>query len=109
MHDGHDVAGIGAAARSAIEQRTTEIEIPMLDQRGIALADGADGVGGLGIAAAVLATIGASMTCSEDHGPRHAPVGEVTGEAEKGRQGGHFRMLSLLRPALGLRHSATRT
>ncbi|TGW06139.1 hypothetical protein EN788_43735, partial [Mesorhizobium sp. M2D.F.Ca.ET.145.01.1.1] len=35
MHDGQDVAGVDAADRPAVEQRAAEIEIPVLDERGI--------------------------------------------------------------------------
>lgn len=90
MHGGQDIAGIDAADRSAIEQRAAEVEIPVLHQRNVILACSSDGAGGRGMAAAVLAAIGASMTRPEDHGSRHAPVGEAIGKAEKGRRGGHF-------------------
>jgi hypothetical protein len=46
MHGGRDVAGVDAADRFAVKPRAAEIEIPMLDERGIVLARGADGVGG---------------------------------------------------------------
>ena len=89
MHGGRDVAGVDAADRLAVEQRAAEIEIPVLDERGIVLARSADGVGGQGVAAAVLAGIGAAVTGSEDHRTGHAAIGEAIGKAEKGRRGGH--------------------
>ena len=51
MHGGRDVAGVDAADRLAVEQRAAEIEIPVLDERGIVLARSADGGGGQGMAA----------------------------------------------------------
>ena len=51
------------------------------------------GVGGQGIAAAVLAGIGAAVTGSEDHRTGRAAVGEAVGKAEKGRRCGHFLMV----------------
>ena len=90
MHGGRDVAGVDAADRLAVEQRAAEIEIPVLDERGIGLARSADGVGGQVIADAVLAGIGAAVTGSEDHRTGHTAIGEAIGKAEKGRRGGHF-------------------
>jgi hypothetical protein len=85
MHRGGDVAGVDAAGRLAVKQRAAEIEIPVFDERGMVPARGADGVGGQGIAATVLAGIGAAVTGSEDHGTGRAAIGEVIGKAEKGR------------------------
>ena len=86
---GRDVAGVDAADRPTIEKRAAEIKIPVLDERGIVLARSADRVGGQGIAAAVLAGIGAAVTGSEDHRTGHAAIVEAIGKAEKGRRGGH--------------------
>jgi hypothetical protein len=62
----------------------------VLDERGIVLARGADGIGGQGIAAAVLAGIGAAVTGSEDHRTGHAAPGEAIRKAEKGSRGRRF-------------------
>ena len=36
------------------------------------------------------------MTGSKDHRTGHATIGEAIGEAEKGRRGGHFRMILMM-------------
>ena len=86
MHCGRDVAGVDTADRIALKQRAAEIEIPVLDERGIVLARGADGVGGRGIAAAVLAGISAAVTSSENYRTRRAAIGQAFGKAEKGSE-----------------------
>ncbi|BCG88545.1 hypothetical protein MesoLj113c_46550 [Mesorhizobium sp. 113-3-9] len=83
VQDGRDVAGVDAADWLAVEQRTAEIEIPVLNERSITLAGRAYGVGGQGMAAAVLAGIGAAMAGSEDHRTGRAAVGEAVGKAEE--------------------------
>lgn len=89
MHDGQDVADVDAADGLAVEQRAAEIEIPMLDERGITLARNADGIGGQGMTAAVLAGIGAAVPGAEDHRAGGRVIGEAIGQAERGRSCGH--------------------
>lgn len=96
MNGGGDIAGVDATDRLTVKQRAAEIEIPVLDERGIVLACSADGLGGQGIAAAVLARIGAAVTGSEDHCTRHPAIGEAFGKAEKRRRCGHFLMVLMM-------------
>jgi hypothetical protein len=96
MHCGRYAAGVDAAHRLAIKQRAAEIEIPVLDERRIVLARGVDGVGGQGIATAVLAGIGAAVTGSKDHHTGHPAIGEAIGKAEKGRRDRHSLMVLMI-------------
>src|SRR5690606_38598683 len=84
MQGGGNVADIGATDRSAVEERAAEIEIPVLDQSGILLTRGADGIGGQSVAAAVLAAIGAAVAGAEDHRAGHTAGGESVGKTEEG-------------------------
>lgn len=88
IHGCCDIANIDRADRPAGEQRTTEIEIPVLDERGILLARSADSVGCRGMATIVPAGISGAVIGPENHRPGQMPVGEVIGKAEKGS--GHF-------------------
>ncbi len=83
MHDGRNIACVDAAGRLTIEKRPAEIEIPMLDKWSVPLAGGANGGGGQGVAAAVLAGIGGTVTGSEDHRARRAAIRESIWKAEE--------------------------
>ncbi|MHC2729239.1 hypothetical protein ACVIEO_002748 [Rhizobium leguminosarum] len=85
MQGGWDVAGVDAGDRPATKQRAAEIEIPVFDEPGIFLARNADGISGQGVAATVLAGIGAAVSGCEDHHAGQTPIGEAIGKAEKGK------------------------
>jgi hypothetical protein len=62
----------------------------------IVLARRADGTSGQGVAAAVLAGIGAAMGGCKDHRTGQTSIGEAIGKAEKGKRSCHFLMVLMM-------------